>query len=463
MERLTVFPTRTQAGRALADAIRRVGRARLGCEVTVQDVANQWQFFQACMNEDIVVLDATIEDDLERSNYSFATPLNVLRLLVVSRTHTPINFRGIQEGGAAKYSDLQPGGPGGKSNEAIVAWVERQVGVLRERNRQRSIFESLVASIPIVNLAYDQYRSIGAKTEQLKGEEFIFLSYRSTRFHGVRNLAGRIRGGELGGELRNSRLFFFDPGELVYDDELLSPLRRWQLLSLIQDYLIAAKQIWLYLSDDYLDSWWTLGELLSTREFDLTEKLRFYDPGKGHVVRVEPGRLPRVDETQKRRMAHYQANSHPDQFAPETLDRNKMLAPLGDIALVRKLFMMDAPAFSDEFWFMHIVPCRRAPAVSGSGSVGDGIERFYQRCERVDVGAFLKLWNEPELIASVQDLESAAEGKTAPTCPKCQRPIRIVRMGRPRYFWVPQPDSAQTGKAWARLMPLPVYRGTCRG
>lgn len=57
------------------------------------------------MNCDVVILDATIEDDLEQSNYSFATPLNVERLLVVGRSYTPINFRGILEGGTAKYSD----------------------------------------------------------------------------------------------------------------------------------------------------------------------------------------------------------------------------------------------------------------------------------------------------------------------------------------------------------------------
>src|SRR5262249_53542535 len=154
----------------------------------------------------------------------------------------------------------------------------------------------------------------------------------------------------------------------------------------------------------------------------------------------------------------YQSNSHPDLFAPETLDRNRMLAPLGDIALVRKLFMMDSPAFSDEFWFTHLVPCRQTSVVSGAATGGDAIERFYQRCERIEVGTFLRLWNEPELIASVQDLEDAAAGKTTLTCPRCRNPMRIVRMGRPRYFWVPQPDAAQSGKAWARLMPLPVFR-----
>lgn len=347
----------------------------------------------------------------------------------------------------------------------IIEWLEQQIPQVVERARRRPLFQRLLSKVPYLNLAADQWRSIGARRERLGQRAFTFLSYRSTHIEEVQALAERLRTEHS----QDARLFFFDPGELVYEDEVLSPLRRWQLLSLIQDYLIAAKEIWLYLSDNYLESWWTVGEVLSSLEFNVSAKLRLYDPHTKTAIQPDLSRLPPLTEADKRRMAHLQANSHPDGFAPETLDRNKMLAPLKDVSMVRKLFMLDAPAFSNEFWFLYVLPCRRrAPHVSKTYGT-DVFDLFYQACQRVDVERFLSLMDtgEPEdataLILSESELKRAAQGETTLVCPKCQNSIEVTQLPNPRYFWVPQPDAAHGNKTWGRLDPLPVFRANCQG
>jgi hypothetical protein len=464
MMQIAIFPTKSEMGHELANAVQKLTSQWTGCEVVVYQDGNPWQFFQACMNCDVVILDATIEDDLDQSNYSFATPLNIERLLVVGRSYTPINFRGILEGGTAKYSDPETE-RGQKPNELIIDWLRQQIPKVVEHAHRRPLFQRLLSKVPYLNLVADQFRSIGARRALLGQRAFTFLSYRSTHIDEVQALAEQRRTEHS----QNARLFFFDPGELVYEDEVLSPLRRWQLLSLIQDYLIAAKEIWLYLSDDYLESWWTVGEVLSSLEFILSAKLRLYDPHTMTAMQPDLSRLPALSEVDKRRMAHLQANSHPDEFAPETLDRNKMLAPLKDVSMVRKLFMLDAPAFSDEFWFLYILPCRRWAQHVSKPYGTDVFDLFYQACQRIDVDRFLRLIDtaEPEdatvLILSESDLRRAAQGETTLVCPQCQNLIKVTQLANPRYFWVPQPDAAHGNKTWGRLDPLPVFRANCQG
>jgi hypothetical protein len=448
--KLTIFPTRNRLGQELARSVKQRAEGELGFAVEVLDQAGPWDFFTACADSDAVVLDATLEPAEEDRNYSFASPFSIDKLLVVARSHVPLNFGGIHPGGTAKYSD--PEGPEGqKTNAKILEWL---VPHLREiAQRPRGLGDAVSRFLPsTVRFAVNMGQTF-LKPRPRRAEGKVFISYRSQYHSAVAGLASRPAG--------RGDLFFFDPGEIVYEDEIMTPLRRWQILSMIQDDLIAAKEVWIYRTEDYLDSWWTSGELLSTLEFTKPEslqgKLRLYDPADQSVHTLEAGWLPRLTEQHKKKMARYQANSHPDMMAPESRHRGEQVP---DIAWVRKLFLADDPVFSREFWEYHLIPCTSRKPTEPS-SPHESLRDFGLRLSRVDIDSFLKLAQEDDFIVPQDQLQRAAAGEESLTCPACGQPIRLSRE-KPRYLWSPQPDAAQTGGPWGRLVELPVYRASCR-
>jgi hypothetical protein len=454
---LTIFPTRTPLGQELAKEVQQMAEAELGFDTYLLENATPGIFYLACIESDAVVLDATIEPDPANHNYSFASTFNLDRLLVVARSYVPLNFGGIRQGGAAKYSD--PAGPQGrKTNHEIIEWLRPE---LREFSRHPRGFLNRIIPRPIRFFA-DQFSSISRKKSDREAKGRAFVSYRSRYHSSVVSLAHQSRHPQAEGN-DETFLFFFAPGELVYEDELMTPLRRWQILSMIQDQLIAAKEVWIYKTENYLDSWWTIGEVLSTLEFtpsdDLKGKLRIYDPDSSRVHTFAESWLPNLTEAHKKRMARYQANSHPDMIAPESRGRSEQVP---DIPAIRKLFLADDPVFSSTFWEYYLVPCN-ARDLSKSGSPEKiGLTEFGHRLRHVDIESFLKLSNESDLISSPGQLDQVVEGVEVLSCKTCRQRIRVSKE-KPRYLWAPQPDAALRGGAWGKLVELPVYRAKCGG
>ena len=123
---LTVFPTSTKQGQALAEAVAQLG-AREGYSVTVAEGASQGDVLKACLGSGVVVFDATIESN-DQHNYAIA--LYMLRqipfVLVVSRTYLPTNFLPITDGAFPTY-------PRSKSNDEILEWLSQRLHELRRR------------------------------------------------------------------------------------------------------------------------------------------------------------------------------------------------------------------------------------------------------------------------------------------------------------------------------------------
>lgn len=456
---LHIFPTRSLLGQELASEVKDMAEVKYGFNVTVNNNATPWQFIKICGESDVVILDATLEADADQHNYSFATPTNTDNLLIVARSYVPLNFQGIREGGTAKYSDTDT--PiGQKTNKSIISWLETELNDLCNQHKSKSIFANLIPS-PIY-LLIEQKRAISNKQDRLKAQNLIFISYRSTNYHQVKGFVNKARSGSYGNKYKNAFMFFFDPGELVFEDELLSPLRRWQLLSIIQDYIIAASEVIIFGSNNYFYSWWTLGEVLSVIEFtnkaNIENKLKFFDPLTDSVNVVETSFLPLISKAQKNRMARFQVNSHPGMMAPEVLDRNTLLEPVSDVSVIKKIFMLDDPVFSKEFWEYYVVPCKSKKCSPVVGvTYKQNLSRFHNDLRNIDIDNFLKMWHEGELIVTLEELARSAQGIDNLICSKCQTPINISEE-KPRYLWVPQLFTANQENIWGRLEQLPVYR-----
>lgn len=455
---LILFPTRTPLGQELARDIKLCAEQKYGFSVTIHNTSTAWHFYKACERSDAVVLDATLEERPEDHNYAFATPLNVEHLLIVARSYVPLNFRGIVEGGTARYSDpITPLGQ--KSNAAILEWLDKELQRLCSHPVKKNLFLKLLP--PPIRMFHNQQQSISRKRQRLKEEGRIFISYRSAHHEHVTAFASRLRHGDYGEHYKKAFIFFFEPGELVFEDELLSPLRRWQLLSIIQDYIIAAREVWIFKTQDYLNSWWTRGEVLSTLYFtderNLPEKLKMYNPDTDELFPIETHALPKLTAAQRKRMARNQVNSHPDMMAPETLDRNQLVEPLANLSAVRRLFMLDDPVFSREFWEYYIVPCKSGHCSPPKSQLERDRAQFQRALAEIDVDDFLSLTHKEDLVVTAQQLERAAQGEEPLVCSRCHQQI-IVSAEKPRYLWIPQPHVASRGGNWGRLEELPVYR-----
>ncbi len=462
---LAIFPTRTHLGQKLASEVKGFAEAKYGFRAFIIEYNSlhssnySWEFIRACADADAIVLDMTLEETSKDNNYRIIPPFySHERVLIVSRSYVPINLKGCLEGGTAKYSDSYT--PlGQKTNQSILDWLDGELEKISKNPRKFNFFQKILPWY--FRFGTENWGKLKQKESLYRKKNQIFVSYRSRHHSQVIELVRHLKNED---KYRDTFIFYFDPGELVYEDELLSPLRRWQLLSMIQDQIIASREVWLYLTEDYLDSWWTKGEVLSTLRFtsqnDLSDKLKIYDPQTDVVHPIDTKNLPQLSETHVKRMNRYQTNSHPGMMAPEVLDRNQLVEEgvLSGIPAIRKLFMLDEPAFSSEFWDYYIIPCgfQKRKLQTKHGTVS-AIDQFYEELKDIDIDDFLKLFREGELIVSLEQLKKAAEGIETLKCPDDLKPLAILEQ-RPRYLWVMQLFSNQQDGSLGRLRAFPVFR-----
>ncbi|MDQ3919723.1 MAG: hypothetical protein M3348_14745 [Acidobacteriota bacterium] len=285
----TFFCVGNSEGRRLRDIF--VGTLAWAYDLAVEAVegATQADVNRSCLEDDLVIFDASVE---EGHNYAAATaqPMTMDQVLVVSRTYLPLNFHGLREGGAPDFPARTR-----QSNEEILKWLRRHVGELAARPARPDDRKGFFGSMRAMR------ESLRRHEEYSKARGRVFISYRSRHVSEVRQLKGRIERGDFHAG-RRTPTFSLTPGEPVYEDEILTAHRYWQLASIIDRKIGAADEVWVYETEDYYDSWWTRAELmtLAYRKAARTSvpRLRLYDPGRGAVRAAAdflPEMTPRAD------------------------------------------------------------------------------------------------------------------------------------------------------------------------
>lgn len=257
-----------------------------------------------CIESDLVIWDGSIEGaNNEINNYDIANAIDMQLLdhvWIVSRTYLPMNITPLIKGGFPTYKERN------KTNEEILNWLKSNIQLLDYKKRN-----VLLKDIFNIQKKCDVLNSNKAKilNEHLFGScsaKRVFVSFRTKYInrtqeivsknykYSVSELSERIQSGNYHGEKCN--VVFLDNGTLVYDTELVTKWKAWSLLSIIEsEYLSYCDEMWIYGSDDYLDSWWTIGEELMfsyilERGIDYRQnkenhrKLIFYDP-KSDIIK----------------------------------------------------------------------------------------------------------------------------------------------------------------------------------
>lgn len=212
----------------------------------------------SCYEDDMIIFDASIEgDNHEFNNYRLANALQcpLEHALVVSRTYLPLNIYTYKSGGFPSYKQQT------LSNEEILKWLGDELSQidfhsLRDRNTKGT--KNVTSYQKASKAKYDSIRVTDTS---------VFISFR-TRYaqkevgseykYSVTELAKRIEEGCYGIP-RTAK--YLDNGSLVFNTELLTQWKAWQLLCIIEkEYICYCDEMWIYASDDYLNSWWTMGE-----------------------------------------------------------------------------------------------------------------------------------------------------------------------------------------------------------
>jgi len=428
---LSFFATRSKDGLELIDRLQGVAQTKGFKLKLFREGASGTDYVRECSNADVVVLDATIER-AGQHNYGFTMPLPLDHVLVVSRTPLPLNFYGLRAEITRTDGRSICGAPGygqALSNPDIVEWLIAQLESLRpdvpRQARDKGYFRALRSMQTSLDRLDEQRRATGN----------IFISYRSCHFDRVARLRDNVaREGQ-----RPVR--FFPPGILALD--LLTEQRRWQILSMIDRFVGPAEDVWIYETEDYYNSWWTLGELVTLAyrrcggyRGKPPPRLSRIEPTTGKLSPLSDDFLPRLTEAQRRRMARLYVNSDSAQVAPEAVVTMRVLS---QVPLIGRLRYLHDHVWSDLFWRHPILDCWCC-------------RRIGERKNDIDIDAFLALQDpgahrlSPEMM-----LEALAAGELV--CPGCRRTYRI-EAAEPQYVWVCNANGHPVGRYFAALMGL---------
>lgn len=417
-------------GRALRDAFMETLAREFGLAAEVVEAPGQQDVDRSCRSDDLVVFDASIE---EGNLYAAATsqPMTMDRVLVVSRTYLPLNFYGLREGGAPDFPRRTT-----QTNEEILAWLRGQLRDLAEQPARPEDRKGFVGSWRYMR------ESLKRREADWKSRGRIFISYRSRHLTAARELASRVGRGDFhGGEPRTA--YMLPPGELVYEDEILSEMRHWQLVSMIDRKVGAADELWVYETEDYYDSWWTRAELLTIAYRRASgiyaPRVRVFDPARTELRDLPEDALPELSKKQAKRMARWYANTDPGMIAPEALTAIRFYSKL---PLLGRLPYFHDHVWSEEFWFNNILPCERCGARE-------------PRPELKDIEAFLWLRDPKMVRLPRRELEEALE-RGAVICPGCLTIYPVSQSPHLRYLWIPL--RAQGGPYATHLLELPIIR-----
>lgn len=435
--KLSVFPTRDAEGHELGQMIVTLVEG-LGLAVKVHSDPSPGDYAFAYQNDDLVVLDATRSRPGEH-NYGIAAPVPLDHVLVVSRNYLPLNFYGLRDGVLdAENNTLIYGAPfypNAQTNESIRRWLDAQfrefLSSPRGHERERGLVATIFKEMP---------RSLDMADRRRHDTGEIFISYRSHDSERVKALRQRVEAGEVFKGARPAVRYF--PPALL-SDELATEQRRWQILSMIDRFMSPASEVWVFETEHYYDSWWTLGELATLahrREVGYRSKpaprLRIYDPATDTLRDPPAGYLPKMTHQQNKRMARWFANCDTASIGPEAVVAIKLM---GQLPFVGRLKWFQDHVWSEEFWRHPILDCTRCRTIGSKRS-------------RFDMEAFL--WTRGEGITRLTPEEMKdCVGVGRVICPKCAASY-FIREDAPHYLWTPIINGHHAGEYWAMLFDL---------
>ena len=172
--------------------------------------------------------------------------------------------------------------------------------------------------------------SLSTRSKRNTGVTRVMISYRNRHVNEVEEFVARMLGdGESDKAFRTHigaqgryEVKRLPPASLCGEYEAHTPMRRWMLTGILEDHIREVDEVWVYKTDDYLDSWWTVAEMVMVANVNTASgrriKVRVYDPVK-HILQDAAGTAFDVvlTDEQVKRLARHLSNTRPDTMGPE--------------------------------------------------------------------------------------------------------------------------------------------------
>lgn len=296
----------------------------LGYSVRVYESkeANQFDFLQAVYRDTATIVDATIPDDLTISTvYPLLTAhVNILDHILV------FSDKQYEDATQILPLNITPQRIRTSKNKDLLSWLKAQLEDLRDHQYYERIEIESVEKLLDYKLPMEKVMSASLELHKPKKDDKkrVMISYRNSCSKEVELFRKRE---EAKGEVEIKVL---PPGSLCDDYEAHTPMRRWMLVGLLEDYIRSVDEVWVYYNDIYTNSWWTLAEMVMVAYInrDRAEKdkvnVKVIDAGKKRFLEENEDGYPaylqiQLTDSQYQKLARYLSNTRPDTMGPETL------------------------------------------------------------------------------------------------------------------------------------------------
>lgn len=502
---VTLFGNATPKGKELASHMREAFAQDPvpGFKINFQIVyeGNQGDMLIAGLRDDIVIFDGSVEDDIGR-NYQAAHmwPSTMKHFLVISRTRLPLNFTPYHKGGTPDTAEVAKEPLYTLDNEYLIQWVVEKINLLspglpRPSGERIEIAEGEFFSKrgEILQIAEGIIAKSTDERKQFQKEEGrAFVSYlsRYSRFHhppptnhptveDVNSYIKQTHGNP------GYPVLYYPPGTL--SGEFMTEHRRWQVLSIIDWRIRSADEFWIFETEDYYNSWWTLAELAALAyihhyEPEAVPKIILYRPTTDGWKHQEapPNFIQLLNEKAARGYGRRLSNSDPLTGGYETIKKQREIARkplvmqwvvfqgakiLGNIMMNRSPMyqklkqeeksraglgtfrhyreMLKSPVYTDSFIHDRIVSCPHCTP--------DNVAKH-----RFDFQHFLFNRLPGQYRLTVGQSEPALDSGTW-ACPVCGHRYQIVSHQHPQYIWWPIRGGRPTGPEGRFVESLPMY------
>ena len=310
--------------------------------------ANQFDFLQAVYRDTATIVDSTIPDDLTLSTvYPLLTAhVNILDHILV------FSDKQYEDGSQILPLNITPQRMRASKDEDLLVWMRAQLEDLMEHQYYERFEIESIEKLADYKFLMEKVMSDSLELHKpQKGEKKrVMISYRNSCSKEVELFRKRE---EAKGEVEIKVL---PPGSLCDDYESHTPMRRWMLVGLLEDYIRSVDEVWVYYNDIYTNSWWTLAEMVMVAyiNHDRAEKdkvnVKVFDAGKKRFLEENEDGYPaylhiQLTDSQHQKLARYLSNTRPDTMGPETL---RQVAGLKKLAWVMRFMTKKKRAFFAE-------------------------------------------------------------------------------------------------------------------
>ncbi|MCX7112824.1 MAG: hypothetical protein NTX45_22440 [Proteobacteria bacterium] len=508
---ITLFASTTPQGQELSQMLKQSFNDKIladrAISFKVMEDGDQEDMSVAGLRDDIVIFDASIEDKIGLNYKALQMwPSTMEHFLVVSRTRLPLNFLPYHEGGTPDLSGRQIEHSPTLDNHSIINWIHVILAKMedhlpRSENKKMDIkkgqlvinqneFQKLSEEIII--------SSTNNKGKYRKSQGRAFISYLSCysksfkSFIGVNNLSVEDLSDYIK-EFHNDHdypVFYFGPGALT--SEFMTMHRHWQVLSIIDWRIRDSDELWIFESDDYYNSWWTLAELASLvyiRHGDKSgvshyklPKIYLCKPTRnGFFVTEAPvDYVQDIDPVLAREFGRFLSNSDPLTMGYEGISNMQKLQQLPmplqwlahkTVGFITNIMMAHSPiyqdmkntedkdsplksfsryreminskVFTDSFWNDRIVTCKICKGENNSKN-NFNFERF------------LSHNLQGQYKVNQKDMQKILDSRLW-KCKICGTQFNIIEESQRQFRWWPVRVGQPTGPDGVYLEELPVY------